>query len=202
MTTRLCLTPADHGRPITLDEFDDSDFREGSRYEVIEGRLEVSPAPELPHEDFSEWLVTSLRDYARLRPDIINKVKAPARIFLPASDEVSAPEADFGAYAGYPVGTPPSRRRWRDVSPLLVGEMISLDTAEKDLVRNRRLYLAVASIREYWMIDPRDDADRPSLLILRRRSPRRWAAPIRVAPGQTYTTPMLPGFALLVEPTD
>src|SRR5262245_37263789 len=95
MKTRLRLTPADKGRPLSLEEFLDSEQEEGARYELIEGRLEVSPLPELTHEELSEWLVEVLRTYARACPSAINKVKAPARVFVPnGDDEVTAPEPD------------------------------------------------------------------------------------------------------------
>ena len=74
-------------------------------------------------------------------------------------------------------------------------EILSEDNAEKDLVRNLQLYLEVPSIREYWIIDPRQDADRPGLTVYRRRG-QRWQRPIEVAPGETYTTPLLPGFTM------
>ena len=77
--------------------------------------------------------------------------------------------------------------------------MISADTAEKDLVRNRRLYLQVPSIREYWILDPREGVEGLTMLVYRRRG-RRWAACLTVAPGATYTTPMLPGFPLVLDP--
>jgi Uma2 family endonuclease len=88
---------------------------------------------------------------------------------------------------------------WRDVSPLLVAEVVSPDNAEKDLVRNVELYLAVPSIKEYWILDPRDDPDRPTLRVYRRRGAR-WQKPIDLAFGDTYTTRLLPGFTLTVNP--
>ena len=88
---------------------------------------------------------------------------------------------------------------WRDVSPLLVAEILSDDTANKDLVRNRDLYLQVPSIREYWIIDPRQGTRQTILLVYRRRG-RGWARVRTVVPGGTYTTPLLPGFSLVVTP--
>ena len=66
-------------------------------------------------------------------------------------------------------------------------------------LRNVELYLRVPSIREYWIFDPRQDPDRPTLRVYRRRGSR-WQRPVDVAPGETYTTPLLPGFALLLDP--
>jgi Uma2 family endonuclease len=74
-------------------------------------------------------------------------------------------------------------------------EILSDSTAEKDLDRNIQLYLRVPSIREYWIVDTRQDYDRPTLLVYRRRG-ERWQKPIHVAPGSVYTTKLLPDFRL------
>ncbi len=60
------------------------------------------------------------------------------------------------------------------------------------------LYLRVPSIREYWILDPRTDADHPSLLVYRRRGAR-WQRPLAVAGGDTYTTRLLPDFSLVLD---
>ena len=67
------------------------------------------------------------------------------------------------------------------------------------LERNRELYLEVPSIREYWIVDPRADADRPSMTVLRRRG-QRWQRPIAVPAGGVYSTRLLPGFTLHLGP--
>jgi Uma2 family endonuclease len=89
--------------------------------------------------------------------------------------------------------------RWQDVSPVLVAEVLSEDTADKDLVRNLGLYLQVPSIREYWILDPRASPDHPALTVYRRRG-RRWQRPINVPAGGTYSTRLLPDFSLLLDP--
>ena len=61
------------------------------------------------------------------------------------------------------------------------------------------LYLQVPTIREYWIIDGRDDPDRPVMLVYRRRGSR-WQNVIRVEAGETYETRLLPDFRLLLDP--
>jgi hypothetical protein len=63
MTTVLKLGPGDHGRPTTFDEFMAGDYEEGFRYELIEGKLYVSPTPELPHAWTESYLYDRLRRY-------------------------------------------------------------------------------------------------------------------------------------------
>jgi Uma2 family endonuclease len=199
MQTQLYLTPKDHGRPVTLEEFESAGGKEGFRYELIDGRIDVSPIPNFPHEDIRDWIRAVLDAHAAAHPENINHVKAPARVFVPGRRETTAPEPDVAAYQGFPKGRPIRRRRWQDFSPVLVVEILSEDTARKDLVRNRQLYLEVPSIREYWILDPRTDPDRPSLTVYRRRG-QNWQQPIVVAPGEVYTTRLLPGLSLLVDP--
>ena len=199
MQTKIYLTPADHGRALSWDEFESADAEEGFRYEMIEGKVFVSPVPNLPHDDIVDWLKGLFIAYSQQHSEILCRVKGPARVFLEErSDRVTAPEPDIACYAKYPSDLPKKQRNWRNVSPFLVVEILSEANQDKDLDRNCRLYLEVPSIREYWIVDPLEDADRPSLIVYRRRGTR-WAARRVVASSGTYTTPMLPGFSLVLD---
>jgi Uma2 family endonuclease len=100
---RTYLTPEDHGRLIALNDFLSASGQEGYRYEIIGGRVEVWPFPSLPHEELRDWLGESLRGYARSQPSIIQRVKSPARVFLPTGEEgATAPEPDIACYRVYP----------------------------------------------------------------------------------------------------
>ncbi len=46
----------DHGRRISERLFDAATTQEGLRFELIDGRVYVSPAPDQPHDDLIEWL--------------------------------------------------------------------------------------------------------------------------------------------------
>jgi Uma2 family endonuclease len=198
--TRLTLTPADHGRDIDPDDFEHSDCVGGYRSEIIDGRVYMSPLPNVPHEDLELWLLFKLVDYSRTRPDILNRVTPHARVFLPNRAAVTCPEPDIAAYEDYPFDVPRSRRNWRTMSPILVAEVVSPDTPEKDLERNVELYLDAPSIREYWILDPNLNPDAPDLRVYRRRG-KSWQKPIDVPFGAVYETPrLLPGFRLVVDP--
>ena len=200
MTTQLYLTPRDAGRPLSLEEFESASGQEGYHYELIEGKLEVSPLPNLPHDFIRKWLERRLDDYSDRYSEIIGHVQAPARVFVPGQPETTTPEPDVAAYRDFPSDTPIEELNWQDVSPVLVAEIISADTADKDLVRNLALYLRVPSIREYWIVDPRASASRPHLTVYRRRG-QRWQQPIEVAGGDPYTTRLLPDFELVLTVT-
>jgi Uma2 family endonuclease len=84
------------------------------------------------------------------------------------------------------------------VYPVLVSEVLVEGEAEKDLERNPELYLAVPSVREYWVLDGRADPNEPTL-IQHRRYGKRWV--VRRFPyGSTFATKLLPGFTLLIDP--
>jgi Uma2 family endonuclease len=200
MTTQLYLTPQDEGRPMSLEEFQAASGQEGYHYELIEGKLEVSPLPDLPHDFIRKWLERQLDDYSDRHPEVINHVQAPARVFVPERPEKTTPEPDVAAYRDFPVDPLIEELNWRDVSPIVVAEILSEDTAGKDLVRNLGLYLRVPSIREYWIVDPRASASQPQLTVHRRRG-RRWQQPIEIAGGGSYTTRLLPNFQLVLTVT-
>ena len=200
MKTVLKFGPADHDRPVSEEELATAEWEEGYQYEIIDGRIYVSPTANADQDDLNDWLLERLNDYARDYPEVINKVKGKSRVFIPGATRVTAPEPDVAAYHDYPYHLPIRQRRWQDVSPVLVAEVLAPDGEEKDLVRNVDLYLRVPSIREYWVIDGREDPDRPTLTVYRRRGTR-WQNPILTAFGHTYRTPrLLPGFELVVDP--
>jgi Uma2 family endonuclease len=200
MATRY-LTPADAGKPLALHEFEHADELEGYHYELIDGKLEVSPLPNLPHDRVKEHVNEQLRDYRRRHPAVVNYITGPARVFVPERLAATCPEPDLAAYHGFPLELPVEDVRWRDVSPLIVVEILSPDTVDKDLTRNRELYLLVPSIQEYWIIDPLTNPSQPSLTVYRRRghSGTSWQRPITVRGGGSYTTRHLPDFTLTLD---
>jgi Uma2 family endonuclease len=199
MTTILKLGPSDHGRPLSREEFHTASWQSGYRYELIHGRLYVSPVPDLPQNWLELWLFGKLNLYVLERPDIINFVTNKARVFVPDEPEATQPEPDLAAYQDFPRDVPIAHMDWRSVSPMLVVEVVSENDPEKDLERNVELYLQVPSIREYWILDPRSDADNPTLLVYRKRG-QRWQRLIEVSSGEMYSTRLLPGFSLRVDP--
>jgi Uma2 family endonuclease len=199
MSTIVKLGPADHGRPLSLEEFEHGAFEDGYQYELIDGRLYVSPQPNAPMGFLERWLFLKLHDYSRERPEVVNYVHPKARVFVPDRPGVTTPEPDVTLYHDFPLDLDLRDMRWQDVSPFLVCEVVSEDDPRKDLVRNVELYLEVPSIREYWVVDGRPDPNHPTLTVYRRYG-RRWRRPLVVAPGETCTTPLLPGFALVVDP--
>jgi len=202
MQTQLYLTPKDHGRPLSFEDFQHARSREGYHYELIDGRLVVSPLPNLPHDRVRDLIKALLERYKTQNPEALRHVQGPARVFIPGRRATTAPEPDIAGYRHFPTDRDLDSVHWQDISPIIVVEILSRGNADKDLARNLRLYLQVPTIREYWIVDPRRDAARPALSVYRRRSTR-WQRPLQVPPGTTYTTRLLPGFTLtLAKPAD
>ncbi len=200
MAIQLYLTPQDRGRVLSLEEFEHASGQEGYHYELIEGKLEVSPLPNFPHDFIRKWLERCLDDYSDRHAEVLGHVQAPARVFVPGQTARTTPEPDVAGYGDFPEEPDVDELNWQDISPILVAEILSEDTAAKDLVRNLDLYLRVPSIREYWILDPRTNTNKPSLIVHRRRG-QRWQHPIEIAGGRTYTTRLLPGFQLTLSVT-
>jgi Uma2 family endonuclease len=199
-TAAMMLSPADHGRLLSYEEFESAPWEEGYRYELVHGRLYVSPVPELPHEIVTRWVTRSLDSYSDEYPEVVDFVSTAARVHVPNQPRRTSVQPDIAAYHGFPKKlTLRKRINWHDVSPRLVVEIPSEDDPDKDLVRNVGLFMHVPSIKEYWIIDPREDYTRPALRVYRRRGVG-WQRPIDLAAGETYTTRLLPGFSLLLDP--
>ena len=197
-TVHLKLGPADHGRRLSLDDFESAEYAEGFKYEIIDGRLVVAPTPNPAENALEEWIGFALREYARRHPEVLNYVTSKGRVFVHAQENATCPEPDLAAFADYPLDTPYQDIRWEAVSPLLVVEVLVEGEPKKDLQRNPALYLDVPTVKEYWVLDGRDDPNQPSL-IQHRRYGKRWV--VRTYPyGSEFATKLLPGFALTIAP--
>jgi Uma2 family endonuclease len=198
MATLLKLSPADHNMPITEEELASAEFEPGYRYELIDGRLYVTYEPDLPEAWLDKWLNSKLFLYSLEHSEVVNFVAYKARIFLPKPRRKTIPEPDLAAYHDFPTDLPLRELRWQDVSPILVAEVLSPNDAHKDLIRNVQLYLKVPSIKEYWILDGREDPDKPSLRVHRRHG-QRWRV-FDYKFRDVYTTRLLPGFKLRIDP--
>ena len=196
--SKLRLGPGDHGRRVSAKALDAAEYAPGFKYEQIDGRLYVSPQPNVPESLLERWLRRAIEKYADEHPEVIDFVATKGRVFLPAVPRVTVPEPDIAAYADFPYHLPFRKVRWQDVSPVLVCEVLVDGDIAKDMDRNPGLYLRVPSVVEYWVVNGAEDPDRPSLIQHRRRG-KKWA--VTTFPHQaTFTTALLPGFSLAVDP--
>lgn len=197
-TVQLRLGPADHGRRVSLAELEAAEYVPGFKYEIIDGSLYVSPQPNVPELLLERWLRRTLERYADTNPDVANLVAVKGRVFLPDTVRPTVPEPDIAIYHDFPLDSPFGDIRWENVSPILVCEVLVEGSIEKDLTRNPDLYHRVPSIKEYWILNGSEDPEQPSLIQYRRRG-KAWT--ITTFPyGSTFSTKLLPGFSLVIDP--
>jgi Uma2 family endonuclease len=199
MKTLLKIGPKDHGKPIDYEDFAAAAWEEGYQYELIDGKLYVAPQANFPQGYIEKWVYDELLPYSKRHAAVINYVHQKARVFVPHRPGITIPEPDVTAFRDFPRHLPFNQIRWEDLSPVLVVEVLSLDDPDKDLVRNVELYLQVPTIREYWIIDTRQSVAEPIMYVYRRRG-QRWQRRLEIHFGETYTTGLLPGFMLVLNP--
>ncbi len=195
---KLRFGPSDHGRAVTNREIEAAEYILGFKYEIIAGKLYVSPQPNVPENRLEHWLRRTLERYSDAHSDIVNYVTPKGRVFLPEAVRMTVPEPDIAVYAHFPLDWDDDASSWADISPILVVEVLVEGSIEKDLGRNLGLYLSVPSIQEYWVLDGSVNWREPSLIQYVRRG-KKWA--IRTHPfGSTIMTKVLPGYALVIDP--
>jgi Uma2 family endonuclease len=191
------LGPADHGRELTYEEFIAGHYEEGHKYELIDGRLYVSPMANYPHDWVRNYIYRVLTLYQARRPSVVERISANARVFVPSKSRITCPEPDFSIYRSCPPGRDV---RWEDISPIIVVEIVSADDGGKDYVRNVDLYQQVPSIREYWVFDRCSELYGPTLRVYHRTTGKQKWKTTDFGPEDVYTTTLLPGFKLPVCP--
>jgi Uma2 family endonuclease len=189
LTLTKPLGPRDAGMPLTLDEFEAADFKEGYRYELIHGVLVVSPAPLSQERDANEELGHWLRKYQESHPQ-----GKSLDLTLPEQDvrtKANIRRCDRAIWCG--LGRLPrttGRVAKRDL-PSIIAEFPSSRPADQRRdYEEKQVEYRDARVQEYWIID----RFRRTMTVYRWRG-KRWVK-LLVKEGETYQTPLLPAFAL------
>jgi Uma2 family endonuclease len=119
---------------------------DGSRYEIIDGALFVTPAPRRSHQRAVLRLSTLLDGYLRSRRDL-EVLTSPADIRAGRRTSV---QPDLFVV---PIERGEAAHLWPEVRALLLAvEVLSPGTARVDRHQKRRLYQREA-VAEYWVVD-------------------------------------------------
>jgi Uma2 family endonuclease len=148
-TVKLRIGPADHGRPMTLEEFHEAEEEPGYLYELARGVLEVSEVPGDYHGQIIDNLHLTI-DIHRLRhPGVIRRLAHGSDIRLIIPELESGRHPDLAVVFPDAQLTPRGRQR-----PGLVCEVVSPGTRarRRDYQEKSEEYLALG-ILEYWIID-------------------------------------------------
>ncbi|MCI0357778.1 MAG: Uma2 family endonuclease [Planctomycetaceae bacterium] len=182
------LHPGLNGILMSIDEFESiDDWERGYRYEIIHGVLVVSPPPDDAGQGPNERLGNWLWDYQQRHPS--GKVLDDSLMERPVRTKVGIRVVDRALWIGF--GRPIKSRR--DKATILV-EFVSLGkrAALRDYEDKRDEYLEMGA-KEYWIID----RFRRTMTVYFQK-PANPAERI-VKASETYTTPLLPGFELLLK---
>jgi len=173
--------PHSNGILMTPKEFDRADFEDGWRYELIDGRLFVSPFPLENERDPNEELGFLLRNYWQHHPTCLDGTvfEQTVKVFE------NRRRADRAIWAGL------GRQPRKGETPTIVVEFVSAGkrARQRDYEEKREEYLAVGVI-EYWIIDRFER----TLTIFKKRGKSYQKRVVKEK--QVYTTDPLPGFEL------
>jgi Uma2 family endonuclease len=176
--------PRDHGRHMSLKEFDHAEVVPGYLYELSRGVITVSDVPRPSHlaqvqESRDQFIV-----YKFNNPGRIHTVCGGGESKLLVWDFESERHPDVSVYKKRP---PRVRDVWTKWIPDVAIEVVSRGLEKRDYEEKSEEYLRFG-VREYWIIDHA----RQQMLVLRRFRDR-WTEKI-VQPGEGYRTRLLPGF--------
>jgi Uma2 family endonuclease len=182
-TEVLQLGPYSNGMSLSPREFDAAEFEPGWRYELVNGVLIVNPPPALEERDATEELGHWLRNYQESHPhgDAMDFTVSEQTVRTGAHRR----RVDRAIWAGL------GRLPQEDETPTIAVEFVSEGrrSRRRDYQIKRDEYRSTG-VREYWIID------RFARLLTVHRFTRGRTTAKTVTEQQSYTTPLLPGFAL------
>jgi Uma2 family endonuclease len=189
--TLIQVGPADHGRRMSLDDFEHAEAADGRRYELGRGVITVVDVPDPKHEFQLDALRGQLYDYRSSHPGVIRLMADGSGCKLLLSREQSERHPDLAIYQ---TERPAGKDFWMHWVPSIVVEIVSASSAYRDYEEKPEEYLRFG-VGEYWIFDA-EKGDEGELLVLNRAGGL-WTPRI-VRPPERYQTSRLPGFELNV----
>ena len=156
------------------------------RYELLDGELIKLPSPVFAHQMASARIGYPLQGFISAN-DLGIALHAPMDVHFSDTD-VAEPDIMFISHERSGI-----IGRWINGAPDLVVEILSPSTAHYDLNYKRELY-ARYDVKEYWIGDT--DARTITVLLLVNGAFEETGV---YGPGDTLTSPTLPGFALAID---
>ena len=121
-------------------------------YELLNGRVVMSPPAGWPHAQIGVNVTLALRQYAdRHRTGRV--FDSSAGFDLPTGDTLE-PDGSLVTTARWNAAPPPVLGQFLKVVPDLVVEILSPSTRSRDLTEKKDVY-ARNGVDEYWIVDPR-----------------------------------------------
>lgn len=189
--TAIRIGPHDHGRRMTLDDFDEAELVAGIHVELGRGVIIVTEVPLPWHLILIDRLRCVLNSYRTRHPGRVFCVAGGGECKLPVAEYDSERHPDLAVY----LTAPPyqdSNTVWSEWIPERVIEVVSSGSEVRDDSEKRDEYLAFG-VREYWIVPP----DRKQVLVLR-RTKGQWAEQTLTA-SDDYAPQLLPDFSLSID---
>lgn len=188
LKTKHKIGPQDHGRRMSLRDFEFIQVQEGYLYELARGEIVVSEVPGFKHMR----QVTAIRD-----PLVLCKTASPHEIYeiLSGSEcKMLIPQWESERHPDLSVFKRPppereGRKMWRKWIADIAIEVVSPSSRKRDLIEKREEYLT-RGIKEYWIVD----AGKEQVTILRRVRGK-WAEQV-LHSADFIESQLLPGFRL------
>jgi Uma2 family endonuclease len=189
--TLVKIGPADHGRRMSLEEFEHAKVQEGYLYELSRGIITVSDVPNRLHALLAYAIARQLFAYELAHPGRVHMIATGSECKLLISALVSERHPDLAVYLTAP---PPieDANLWRHWFPEIVIEVVSPSSRKRDYQEKPAEYLRLGA-KEYWIIDPRK-----RVMLVMRRVRNRWVEST-VTPPILYRTRLLPGLEFSCE---
>ncbi|OGO39831.1 MAG: hypothetical protein A2Z04_00595 [Chloroflexi bacterium RBG_16_57_9] len=161
---------------------------DGRRYEIIEGVLYVTNAPDLDHQSAVGELFAELRSYVR-KNNLGIVIPAPLEVHLPGIAKPVQPDVLFVTTER----RPPAGAKFFEGAPDLIVEVLSQSTLRLDRRTKFDAYER-AGVREYWIVDTRSHFVEVYVL-----SRGEYALHGQFGPGEQLTSQVLAGLSIPVD---
>ena len=184
--TLVVVGPEDHGRRMSLDDFEHAEVIGGHVYELGRGTVVVSDVPVTRHLKQFLALRDCLLRYQLQHPAQIHAVIGGGECKILAAGSESDRHPDLAVYFSAP---PDGEDIWSTWIADIVVEIVSPGSERRDYDEKPDEYLAFG-VKEYWIVD----APKGQMTVMRRLAGR-WAT--QVVPGtEKYKTRLLRDFEL------
>jgi Uma2 family endonuclease len=185
--TTTLIGPADHGRRMSLAEFEHAHGEEGHLYELSRGVITVVDVPKPSHLLLILAIRRQLHAYDAAHPGLIHAIASGGECKLLIRGLESERHPDLAIYKTPPPEGQSDDDVWCQWVPEIVIEVVSPSSKFRDYEEKPEEYLQLG-VREYWIVDAKK-----GLMMVFRSSRGRWAER-EVRPPTVYKTALLPGF--------
>ena len=181
--TDATIGPTDHGRRMSLFDFEQAEAASGQSFELSRGTVTRIDVPNRRHLAQVNALRRQIHACDAANPGRIHTIAGGGECKIVVAALESERHPDLAIYKTPP---PADKDFWATWVPEIVVEVVSPGAEHRDYVEKREEYLAFGSL-EYWVLD----AQRREMLALR-RARGQWTERV-VSPSEKYTTRLLPG---------